>query len=129
MKKFLLLRNNRESGPFTMEELRQQGLQPLDLVWIENVSVLWKYPSEIDELKDLVQEVPLPRMESKRKPPSSNRNPVVFVSMPAGHAGLRRPEVFDDVPPRDHEPELETRFCQPLEVLKENYRKQPERSL
>jgi hypothetical protein len=52
MKKvFLLLRNNHEKGPFTVEELLQQHLRPTDLVWVEGISQAWAYPSEVPELK------------------------------------------------------------------------------
>ena len=54
MKKYLLLRDNRESGPHTIEQMGSIGLHPLDLIWIENESTSWKYPEEIEELKDLV---------------------------------------------------------------------------
>lgn len=50
MKEYLLLRNNRESGPYSLEELKQMGLKAYDLVWVENRSYSWKYPSEISEL-------------------------------------------------------------------------------
>jgi hypothetical protein len=52
MKKvYLLLRNNHEKGPFTVEELLQQHLRPTDLVWVEGISLAWSYPSEVPELK------------------------------------------------------------------------------
>src|SRR6476661_8393455 len=54
MKKYLLLRDNRESGPHTFEQMGSFGPHPLDLIWIENESTSWKYPEEIEELKDLV---------------------------------------------------------------------------
>ncbi|MBX3253626.1 MAG: hypothetical protein KF862_05745 [Chitinophagaceae bacterium] len=50
MKEYLLLRNNAQSGPYTLDELRAIGLRAYDLVWIENKSFSWKYPSEISEL-------------------------------------------------------------------------------
>lgn len=50
MKEYLLLRNNKQTGPYTLEELRQMGLKPFDLVWIERKSSAWRYPSEIKDL-------------------------------------------------------------------------------
>jgi hypothetical protein len=50
-KVYLLLRNNHQTGPFTLEELVQQKIRPADLVWIEGKSQAWSYPSEIKELK------------------------------------------------------------------------------
>lgn len=51
MKTYLLLRNNIEYGPYPVELLRKKNLEKLDLIWIENESITWKYPSEIKELK------------------------------------------------------------------------------
>ncbi|MDQ3843960.1 MAG: DUF4339 domain-containing protein [Bacteroidota bacterium] len=48
---YLLLRNNKQSGPYTLEELVQQGLNFLDLIWVEGKSTGWMYPVEIEELK------------------------------------------------------------------------------
>lgn len=50
MKEYLLLRNNTELGHYSLEELRAMGLRAYDLVWVENKSCSWKYPSEINEL-------------------------------------------------------------------------------
>ncbi|MGZ3845518.1 MAG: hypothetical protein ACXVBH_05655, partial [Flavisolibacter sp.] len=76
--KYLLLRDNRESGPHAIEHMGSIGLHPLDLVWIENESTSWKYPEEIEELRDLVThdatsfEVPRPSLSTEK----------VFVSLP-----------------------------------------------
>ena len=53
MKEYLLLRNNTELGHYSLEELRAMGLKAYDLVWVENKSCSWKYPSEINELAAL----------------------------------------------------------------------------
>ncbi|HRO47302.1 hypothetical protein [Agriterribacter sp.] len=50
MKEYLLLRNNTESGPYSLDELRVMGLKAYDLIWVEKRSFSWKYPSEISEL-------------------------------------------------------------------------------
>ncbi|MBX2921351.1 MAG: hypothetical protein KF746_04090 [Chitinophagaceae bacterium] len=52
MKEYLLLRNNAQSGPYTFDELRAIGLRAYDLIWVENKSFSWKYPSEVKELAD-----------------------------------------------------------------------------
>ncbi|MFT3701844.1 MAG: hypothetical protein QM802_05730 [Agriterribacter sp.] len=54
MKEYLLLRNNKQSGPYSLEELKGMGLKPFDLIWHQKKSASWKYPSEIDELGALV---------------------------------------------------------------------------
>jgi hypothetical protein len=54
MKVYMLLRDNQESGPYTLEAIRNMKLYPLDLIWIEGESASWQYPTEMEELKDLV---------------------------------------------------------------------------
>ena len=51
MKKYLLLRNNKQSGPYTYDELMEMGLKTQDLIWIEGKSASWRYPGEFDEFK------------------------------------------------------------------------------
>jgi len=51
MNNYLLLRDNKESGPFSLDDLIHKGLKAYDLVWIEGKSAAWRYPSEITELK------------------------------------------------------------------------------
>jgi hypothetical protein len=55
-KMYLLLRNNKQSGPFSLNELVNLDLKSLDLIWEEGKSKSWAYPSEIRELKDFVKE-------------------------------------------------------------------------
>ena len=45
---YLLLRNNMQSGPFTIGELLQQQLKPSDMIWIEGKSSAWTYLSELE---------------------------------------------------------------------------------
>lgn len=54
MKKYLLLRKNRQTGPHSIAELSAMGLTAQDLLWIEGKSASWKHPGEIEELKCLV---------------------------------------------------------------------------
>jgi hypothetical protein len=64
MNKYLLLRDNKQTGPYTVEELVKKGLKPYDLVWLDGRSAAWRYPSEIDELKSfapVVEEQPYDR--------------------------------------------------------------------
>jgi hypothetical protein len=56
MKSYILLRNNKESGPFTLQELKEYGLTYSDLVWIEGESTSWSHPSEIRGLKTLTSQ-------------------------------------------------------------------------
>ncbi|MBZ5856170.1 hypothetical protein [Flavihumibacter profundi] len=51
MQQYRLLRNNRETGPYTWQDLIDLGLKAYDLVWAEGKSSSWRYPSEFEELK------------------------------------------------------------------------------
>lgn len=53
---YLLLRNNKQTGPHTLEELVQLSLQSSDLIWIEGKSTGWRTPQEIVELTPYVPE-------------------------------------------------------------------------
>ncbi|MGZ5220031.1 MAG: hypothetical protein ACXWC7_08130 [Chitinophagaceae bacterium] len=68
MANYLLLRDNKESGPYTMDELVNFGLKPYDLVWVQGKSAAWRYPSEVQELKPyapVVEEQPYDRFYKK----------------------------------------------------------------
>ena len=58
-KVYLLLRSNKQTGPYSIEELLQLNLKPFDLVWMEGRSAAWQYPFEIPSLKPYVPETPL----------------------------------------------------------------------
>jgi hypothetical protein len=51
---YILLRNNSESTPLSLEDLKRIGLLPTDLLWVECQSVCWQRPQEIPELKQLL---------------------------------------------------------------------------
>lgn len=68
MDMYLLLRNNKQSGPYSLEELKSMGLKAYDLVWLEGKSAAWRYPSELQELKafaPVVEEQPFDRFYKK----------------------------------------------------------------
>ena len=68
MGKYLLLRDNKESGPYLLDDLVRLGLKPYDLVWIEGKSAAWRYPSEVNELKPyapVAEEQPFDRFYKK----------------------------------------------------------------
>jgi len=71
MNKYLLLRDNKQSGPYTVPEIIENGIKPYDLVWLEGKSAAWRYPSEIEELKPhalVVEEQPFDRFYKKPEP-------------------------------------------------------------
>ncbi|MBN9384886.1 MAG: hypothetical protein J0H74_29290 [Chitinophagaceae bacterium] len=65
---YLLLRDNKQSGPYAFDELKAKGLKAYDLVWIEGRSAAWRYPCEIEELSafaPMVEEQPFDRFYKK----------------------------------------------------------------
>src|SRR6185503_12906976 len=84
MTNYLLLRDNKQSGPYTFDELKEKGLKAYDLVWIEGKSAAWRYPCEIQELSPFapqVEEQPFDRFYKKpaqmsNNSPSDNEPPV-----------------------------------------------------
>jgi hypothetical protein len=68
MNQYLLLRDNKQSGPYSAAELAAKGLKAYDLVWLEGKSAAWRYPSELPELKPfapVVEEQPYDRFYKK----------------------------------------------------------------
>ena len=65
---YLLLRNNKQSGPYSLEDLKSMGLKAYDLVWLEGKSAAWRYPCELPELSAFappVEEQPFDRFYKK----------------------------------------------------------------
>ncbi|HEY6977974.1 MAG TPA: FxLYD domain-containing protein [Chitinophagaceae bacterium] len=76
MKQYRLLRNNKESGPYSAEELIQSGFKPYDLIWLDGKSAAWRYPGEIEEFKPYapaVEEQPFDRFYKKPSVPESTK--------------------------------------------------------
>ncbi len=77
---YRLLRNNKESGPFTALQLEQMGLKPYDLLWTEGKGAAWQYASEIPELKNfapLVEEQPFDRFYKRKEALQTAQQPAV----------------------------------------------------
>jgi len=58
MSTYLLLRNNKQTGPFILDELKKMSLKAYDLIWVEGKSAAWRYPGEIAELISFAPPVP-----------------------------------------------------------------------
>jgi len=74
---YLLLRNNKQSGPYSLDDLKTMGLKAYDLVWVDGKSAAWRYPCEIDELSAFapaVEEQPFDRFFKKASPVQANNN-------------------------------------------------------
>ncbi len=77
MDKFLLLRDNKQTGPYSAAELEKMGLKAYDLIWEEGRSAAWRYPGEINALKSFappVEEQPYDRFYKKEQYPEPLRN-------------------------------------------------------
>lgn len=83
MSKYLLLRNNKENGPFELNDLISFGLKPYDLVWVEGKSAAWRYPSELEELKPYapsVEEQPFDRFFKKETRVKNEENTALTIA-------------------------------------------------
>ncbi len=68
MTTYLILRNNKKSGPYHLQQLKEMGMKPYDLIWVEGKSAAWRYPGEVEELKEFapfVEEQPFDRFYKK----------------------------------------------------------------
>jgi len=138
---YLLLRNNKQSGPYSLEELKSMGLKAYDLVWLEGKSAAWRYPCEIEELKSFapaVDEQPFDRFFRRPAPdttatttassaspipvtiqpsesfkPSSGKR-IIYVTMPATTA--QRPPVREMTASRETTPPVH----QPVPPVRES---------
>lgn len=82
MPSYLLLRNNKQSGPYSLEDLVAMGLKPYDLVWVEGKSAAWRYPSEVDGLKNYaptVEEQPYDRFFKKNTDTTTDNDAVKII--------------------------------------------------
>ncbi|GAO45632.1 hypothetical protein [Flavihumibacter petaseus] len=112
MQQYRLLRNNKESGPFSWQDLVDIPLRAYDLVWVEGKSISWKYPSELDELRPFAPPAPddlYVQFHTPSQTPGSNvstttqsgekklHKKYVSVILPAGR--LERPAINEEIPP------------------------------
>ena len=83
MDHYYILRNNQESGPFSLKEIKATGLFASDLVWQDGESNCWKYPAEFDALKSFIKAPePKPPMPAKAKAVLPQEN-VYYAPAPA----------------------------------------------
>ncbi len=151
MMTYILLRNNKESGPHTLEGLRQTGLRASDLVWVEGQSVCWLLPAEIRELRDLVvagENTPAHSAVLESVTSSGETQPAVsMMDIPVVPAAMEvKPATVNEalssyMPPvtavsamsgtitTEQEPVVETKYVRPLDELKEMYAKDLERRM
>jgi preprotein translocase subunit YajC len=80
MDKFLLLRDNKQTGPYSAAELEKMGLKSYDLIWQEGRSAAWRYPGEIPALKSFappVEEQPYDRFYKKEPQSIPEKEPEI----------------------------------------------------
>jgi len=88
MTKYLLLRDNKESGPYSFDDLKQKGLKAYDLVWVEGRSAAWRYPCEVEELSAFapaVEEQPFDRFYKRPGQEKVSSIPTVQLKQVAGN--------------------------------------------
>lgn len=88
---YLLLRNNKQSGPYSLDDLKSMGLKAYDLVWLEGKSAAWRYPCEIEELKPfapVVEEQPFDRFYRKASAASSTSTSTTLAAKPAADTSV-----------------------------------------
>jgi hypothetical protein len=146
---YLLLRNNKQSGPHTLDELVKFQLRPLDLIWVEGRSSGWKYPTEIEALAKHVKEegntesetgyvnsspdLVLPKQSAKKNDNKKNGPQAkVYVKLPT-HYDLSREvsdalndnlnhvnEPFEKKRKKEDE-QLNTKYVRDLDDIREQY--------
>jgi len=117
MASYLLLRDNKESGPLSLDELVSLGLKPYDLIWIEGRSAAWRYPSEIPELKNfapVVEEQPYDRFFKK---PLETSTPEPVFEEKIKLVAETKPVIEEPVKPKE--------IFKPKEEKKETVKPQP----
>lgn len=133
MATYLLLRNNKETGPLTLQQLLELGLKPYDLVWVESKSAAWRYPSEISELKKfapVVEEQPFDRFYKKTAEDkhffeiieeSRNKTEAHLVKISELKTEKISPKVFVSLPGHQSEPDpvIEIKRPEPVMVIEE----------
>jgi hypothetical protein len=102
MKCFLLLRDNQESGPYTLEELQLLGLKPGDLVWEEGRSIAWDYAVNLEELKGLTAPFSAGGLTINQQYGQAGSLPNRAETFPSGHSEEPEQKFTDSLPkPKD----------------------------
>lgn len=104
-KVYLLLRNNHQSGPFSVDELLQHDLTPSDLVWEEGRSAGWSFPYEIASLKPFLH-LEAPPSPSEKGTKQQKTSPQEFspadLDAPFASKSVTSKNVYVSLPNHDH---------------------------
>jgi len=107
MNKYLLLRNNKQTGPYTIDDIKTMGLKAYDLVWIDGKSAAWRYPGEIEEFKSFappVEEQPYDRFFKKSSPEKKTGHLQVEPSVSEDKSQIAKeytPKIFSSDPKKE----------------------------
>ncbi|MFL5788304.1 MAG: hypothetical protein ACJ748_09640 [Flavisolibacter sp.] len=142
---YRILRDNKETGPLTLEELVAMSLKPFDLIWVDGRSAGWRYPSEVEALKPYLGineniENPQPSVSARLIHPASNevRPEVIHEEIPLNQNMeeaevltseniekkaaeiYRRVQAYSEMNNREKEG-TQTKYAKSLEDLKQEY--------
>ena len=133
---YILLRNNSESTPLSLEDLKRIGLLPTDLLWVECQSVCWQKPQEIPELKQLLTVADRPTTKpaiaeqpEKYAPPveietvAGTHKNGVHVELPTNYKSLTKKKE-DPAPVKKESPAWQTETKTPVTVNTNDSNKQ-----
>jgi len=126
MANYLLLRNNKQQGPLSLQHLIQLGLKAYDLVWVEGKSAAWRYPSEIPELKPyciVVEEQPYDRFYKK----PGEKKEEVEINFPEEKI-IAQPAIVRTITERKETPEIVFPDEQQLHAVNPDYKYMPKQS-
>lgn len=126
MATYLLLRDNKESGPYSLDDLTEMGLKAYDLVWIQGKSAAWRYPSEVEELKPIapvVEEQPYDRFYKKPAEEKKRETPVQEIPVIAAEHEkyLPKKSVFVTMPGQKAATAQKTQPVQSIKKEEEKY--------
>ena len=144
---YILLRDNKETGPLSFDDILARGLKSTDLVWVEGQSVCWLNPDQIAELREFVGVLATPVAKTVtivEKKPIEVEETIVLPLEHEEAKPITRNGISAYMPVPDEETfvkpvptnaksskaiETETKFSQPLDELKELYAKTLEKRL
>lgn len=101
MNGYLLLRDNKQTGPYSKEEIIEKGFKPYDLIWAEGKSAGWRYPGELPEFAafaPMVEEQPFDRFFKKPSTTSTKTVTAPVETISEKRTDLRELVVTDQSP-------------------------------
>lgn len=97
---YVLLRNDQQTGPYSLEEISKLDLKPYDLIWIEGKSAGWYYPQEIGALHPYLSFLPVKQKAVQQKKATTK----AFETLPKVPQAAPRVEPLAGVPQEAYVP-------------------------